>query len=108
MSKTIFTKGEWFTHIVEEPFSERAFVRSKNDEGVLTLLETRSIANFDEQKANAVLISAAPDLLKSLEECLNELYLIHSQYGDKKNAQDHCISLVNAEIAIKKATTLSF
>ena len=73
MSKTKFTKGDWFTHIVEQPFTERAFVRSKNNEGVLTLLETRSIANFEEQKANAVLISAAPDMFFALENLLSEL-----------------------------------
>jgi len=97
MSKKKFTKGEWFTHIVEEPFSERAFVRSKNDEGVLTLLETRSIANFEEQKANAVLISAAPDML----EALNDL-LIYCRLNSTSQLEP---LIRNADSAIKKATS---
>lgn len=80
-----FTKGDWFTHIVEEPFSERAFVRAKNDEGVLTLLETRSLSNFEEQKANAKLISAAPDLLEALLNIENDDNLIPKSIWDLRN-----------------------
>ena len=97
MPKTKFTKGEWFTHIVEEPFSERAFVRSKNDEGVLTLLETRSIANFEEQKANAVLVSAAPDMLAALNDLL--IYC-------RSNSTNQLEPIIRkAENAVKKATS---
>ena len=99
MSKTKFTKGEWSINIVEKSFPRKVFVRSKNDEGVLILLETQSIANFEEQKANAILISAAPDLFKSLLE----LYL----------SINSCVDLIpdilfNARKAIRKAVDSDF
>jgi hypothetical protein len=51
----------------------------------------------------AMLFKAAPELLEALQECMNELYSIHSQYGDKENARDHSSGLRKAEKAINKA-----
>jgi len=32
-------------------------------------------------------------LIKALRDCIDELYSIHSQYGDKQNARDHSFAL---------------
>jgi len=57
-----------------------------------------------EGEANARLIASAPELLEALQECIDELFLIHSKYGDHQNAIDHCPALGKGELAIQKAT----
>ncbi len=42
------------------------------------------------------------ELLQALKECSDELYSIHSKYGDKQNARDHCTALGKAENILLK------
>jgi len=43
-------------------------------------------------------------LLETLKECLSELFLIHSQYGDKQHCRDHSCAITLAEEAIQSAS----
>lgn len=88
------TKGEW---VLNEKHLTIV------DESGMGIAQEHGISNTANWKENARLIAAAPDLLKALQECMGELYLIHSQYGDKQNARDHSNALTISEKAIEKA-----
>ena len=42
------------------------------------------------------------ELLQALKDCSDELYSIHSKYGDKQNARNHCAALDKAENILRK------
>ena len=48
--------------------------------------------------------SVNSELLETLKEYLSELFLIHSQYGDKQHCRDHSCAITLAEEAIQSAS----
>ena len=101
-----FTQGRW---VIGETDAFGYETEIKGSGGI-RICEVKSFTgvqfndpSMQEREANSKLIAAAPELLEALDECINELYLIHSQYGDQQNANDHCSALTKAEFAIKKA-----
>ena len=57
----------------------------------------------EQSEANARLIASAPELLEALKIAVSELYLIHSQYGDKEHARQSCHAIKYGEEVIAKA-----
>lgn len=43
-------------------------------------------------------------MVEALKACMDELYTIHSQFGDKEHARNHSVALVMAEAALKVET----
>jgi hypothetical protein len=56
-----------------------------------------------QEESDAKLFAASKKLLEALIECQSELYSIHSQYGDKQNAEDNSIALQKAKQAINES-----
>lgn len=50
----------------------------------------------------AIALNNLASLAEALEACKNELYSIHSQYGDKQHALDNCNALLKAEQALTR------
>lgn len=64
------TPGPWTSILRKHPSQSEGeyFVMGQNDHGIAMLLD---YSPADEMRANAALISAAPDLLVALKECLD-------------------------------------
>lgn len=86
---TSFTKGEWYLQEYTDAYTN--IVRCNNGKGHETLfIAATPQSNLPESRANARLMSAAPDLLESLKEIISI------------TDRDH-IAWVKAKAAIEKA-----
>ena len=67
--------------------------------------EDAETANFPSYytEGDVDLIASAPELLEALKIAVSELYLIHSQYGDKEHARQSCHAIKYGEEVIAKA-----
>jgi len=82
--------------IIRNGFGRASRIEDEND---------KDICYGEIEEEDACLIASAPELLEALQECMDELFLIHSKYGDHQNAIDHCSALGKGQNAIKKATS---
>lgn len=96
------TKGNTKVVELKKGLAKGVYLSGENQKYFIAEIITHDRSR-KENLANANLYAAAQDLLVALHECMGELYLIHSQYGDKQNARDHSHALTISEKAIEKA-----
>lgn len=103
--KKKFTKGDWKSNIIE--LEDYGVVAISNESKVIAQLNFGDKVT-EEQKANAKLISAAPELLKCLSDILDlamDGYNLHVKNAcHEEFLQEDRTLLKNAREAIKKAT----
>lgn len=83
--KTNFTKGEW---VVESISLERLWVNIGSEKGIILRTfwgNSEPIVDEEEAKANAQLISAAPDLFEALINIENDDNRIPASIWDLRN-----------------------
>ena len=100
--ETKFTKGDWKTTIVELKDFFLCAVGSVEAERVICHTTPDPKMTSEECKANANLISAAPDMFNALEELLAQVkQFTDGNIGEQDYFRDE---ISNAKKAIKKAT----
>jgi hypothetical protein len=110
MTYTQHTPGPWKV----EPDSELAHAHPYHRTRFVTTADFDQDAHMGEiicrmsdapnQVHNAVLLAAAPDLLKAMESLFNNCQMIHSHWGDNSNAKEADAAIAAARAAIAKAT----
>ena len=95
------TPGPWSVSVSGE-FADTAYVRAAHWGTVATVGLSHNLPHWDvPQRANAILISAAPDLLEALEDLFGA-DMEHVLMGDGK--EDQIMAIAKARQAITKAT----
>ena len=97
------TAGEWeiVTDLEMELYPTEIFIAVKNDKGIFEHpICNAYLSNNKDGKANANLISAAPDMLEALQTVLS--FIKDNEQELKGGRLDQCIKEITA--AINKAT----
>ena len=90
------TKGEWYV-VGSEP------AEIATDKKTICFVCIQDYFNKDnEQRANAKLIAAAPELLEALQDALNELYNAIECINGKPSAESSTV-IKKGQLAINKA-----
>lgn len=90
--ETKFTKGKW---ILKEQGDANEYAIITQDNKWVVAFRLNGEQRIEEEKANAKLIAAAPDLFKACEEMI--------QYFDAENLSQ-CDAYYSIKNALKKAT----
>lgn len=100
--ETKFTKGEWKTTIADCSDYLLCAVISESEDRVICHTTVDNKMSKEEQKANAKLIAAAPEMFNALEELLAQVkQFTDGNIGEQDYFRDE---ISNAKKAIKKAT----
>lgn len=98
MSEFKGTKGKWSQKF--EGCEPSRVIRT--DDGNKEVAQIYRYNSESEQKANALLISKAPEMLELMKELVCEF----SDYKTKAQGTSKCDAIINAEKLIKEATEL--
>lgn len=94
--ETKFTKGEWFEQ--QEPFNLLICTMSENER----LISVAAITGCPEQRANAKLIAAAPEMFEALKNVLSTIKANENWWIVEPDRGGFDVSKI--EQALKKAT----
>lgn len=87
------TPGPWYCGHPEEPQPQ---IREEATGKTICLV-------YENGKANAALITAAPDLLKALKDLFEHCVMIHKHWGEGSNQREADLAIKHGEAAIAEA-----